>query len=398
MLTAKRFLEIGNSPIVEAMHQVAVLKAAGRDIISLAAGEPDFNTPEHIANAGKEAINAGKTKYTCESGLLALRKAICGKFKRDNNLFYTSEQVIASSGGKQIITNALIATLNPSEEAIIPAPYWTSYPNMVRINYGVPVIVKCSAENNFKLTPKQLEAALTNKTKLLFINSPGNPSGAVYTENELAALGEVVTSHPTLVVLADDVYEHTVYDQKFITPAQINSKLYERTITMNSVSKSYSMTGWRIGFAGGPEDIIQTMHKIQAQTTMHPSTISQHAAIAALTGPQTFVHQAQVIFKERRDLVCSLLNMIDGIECAIPQGAFYAYPSVGRLLGKYTPQGKTLQNDRDVMEYFLNEADVATVYGEAFGLSPYLRISYATSTELLTEACRRIDEACKKLK
>lgn len=397
MLTANRWDEIGNSPIVEAMQLVNKYREAGKNIISLAAGEPEFATPEHIIHAGKTAMDRGLTGYTCEAGMKSLRVAICEKFKRDNNLDYTPDEVISSNGGKQIITMSLMALLNPGDEVIIPAPYWTSYPNMTRINGGVPVIVNCSQENGFKITPSQLEEAITDKTKMLIINSPGNPSGAVYTKKELKNICSVILRYPNVVILSDDVYEHQVYSVEFATPAQAAPELKNRIITMNSVSKSYCMPGWRIGYAGGSKEIIQTMHKIQAQTTMHPCSISQFAAITALTGPQEFLSEHRAHYRTGRATIVNLLNEIDGISCLVPDGAFYAYPSVAGLLGRKTPSGKILQSDVDVMEYFVEEAEVATIYGKAFGLSLHLRISYSTSLDVIERACERIKEACKKL-
>jgi aspartate aminotransferase len=379
------------------MQRAADLKASGRRIISLACGEPDFNTPTHVIEAAKAAMDRGETRYTSVFGTLELRTAVCEKFARDNKLEYTPDQITVGSGGKQMITNAFMASLNEGDEVILLAPYWTSYPDMVRINGGTPVIVPCYVENNFKLQPDDLEQAITEKTKWVLLNSPSNPSGAAYSFEEMKAICNVLLKYPHVNIFSDDVYEHMIYDGlEFVTPAQVEPKLYDRTITMNSCSKAYCMTGWRIGFAGGPQHLITGMNTVQSQTTMHPSSISQAAAVVALTASQDFVKENALIFQERRDLVCKMLGEIADLDCPIPEGAFYVYPSCAKLLGKHTPLGKVIDTDTDFVNYLLDEG-VACVQGVAFGLSPHIRISYATSNALLVEACEKIQEACSKL-
>ncbi|MBL4731449.1 MAG: pyridoxal phosphate-dependent aminotransferase [Rhizobiaceae bacterium] len=375
------------------------LKAAGRDVIGLGAGEPDFDTPDNIKAAAIDAINRGETKYTPVPGIMELREAICAKFKRENNLEYTPDQIIVGTGGKQILYNAFVATMNPGDEVLIPAPYWVSYPDMVLLNGGSPVIVDTTMENDFKLTAEQLDAAITPKTKWLVFNSPSNPSGAAYTYDELKSLTDVLLKHPHVWILSDDMYEHLCYgDFTFVTPAEVEPKLYERTLTMNGVSKAYAMTGWRIGYAGGPKIIIDAMNKIQSQQTSGACSIAQWAAVEALNGPQDFIAERRAIFEERRDLVVSMLNQATGIVCPNPEGAFYVYPSVKGCMGKTAPSGKVLENDEDFVTELLETEGVAVVHGTAFGLGPNFRVSYATSTEALTNACERIQRFCAALK
>ena len=378
--------------------QARNLKAAGNDVISLSAGEPDFDTPDNIKAAAIKAIQDGDTKYTDVSGTPALKAAIAAKYKRDNGLDYGTDQIIISTGGKQVLYNALIATLNPGDEVVIPAPFWVSYPDMVHLAGGTPVIVDVTAETAFRMTAEALEAAITPKTKWLIFNSPSNPSGAAYSEAELKALTDVLMRHPHVWVMTDDMYEHLVYDDfEFVTPAQVEPALFDRTLTLNGVSKAYCMTGWRVGYAAGPDEIIKAMNKIQSQSTTHTASVSQAAAVAALNGPHDFIAEHNAVFKERRDLVVSMLNQAKGLSCPTPVGAFYVYPSCAGMIGKTTPEGKTLETDEDVVGYFLESEGVAAVHGEAFGLSPHFRVSYATSTELLEEACIRIQRACAAL-
>ena len=375
------------------------LKAAGRDIIGLGAGEPDFDTPDNIKAAAIDAINRGETKYTPVPGILPLREAICDKFKRENNLEYTPDQVIVGTGGKQILYNAFVATMNPGDEVLIPAPYWVSYPDMVLLNGGEPKFVDTTMENDFKLTAEQLDAAITPKTKWLIFNSPSNPSGAAYSRDELKELTDVLMKHPHVWILSDDMYEHLCYgDFTFVTPAEVEPKLYDRTLTMNGVSKAYAMTGWRIGYAGGPQELISAMNKIQSQQTSGACSIAQWAAVEALNGPQDFIAERRAIFEERRDLVVSMLNQASGITCPSPEGAFYVYPSVKDCMGKTAPSGKVLETDEDFVTELLETEGVAVVHGTAFGLGPNFRVSYATSTEALTLACERIQRFCAALK
>jgi aspartate aminotransferase len=375
------------------------LKAAGVDVIGLGAGEPDFDTPENAKEAGIAAIRAGKTKYTLVPGTMELREAVCAKFERENGLKYTPAQIQVATGGKQSIYNAIMATVEEGDEVIIPAPYWVSYPDIVLLAEGTPVIIDGGQENGFKITADQLEAAITPKTKWLILNSPSNPTGAAYTKAELKALTDVVLRHEQVWIMTDDIYEHIVYDDfEFSTPAEVEPKLYDRILTLNGVSKAYAMTGWRIGYAAGPEELIKAMNKVQSQSTSHAASISQAAAVEALNGPQDFIKSNNAVFKERRDLVVSMLNQANGIECLTPEGAFYVYPSCAGMIGKTTPDGKVLESDLDVATYLLEAEGVAVVFGEAFGLSPYFRVSYATSTELLVEACERIQRACGNLK
>ena len=395
---ADRLSRIKPSPTVAVSNKAAELKAAGADVIGLGAGEPDFDTPEHIKQAAADAMAAGKTKYAPVAGVAELRRAICDKFKRDNDLTYTPDQITVNCGGKQSIYNAMMSTLNPGDEVIIPAPYWVSYPDITLLAEGEPVIVDCPESANFKLTPAMLEAAITPKTKWLILNSPSNPTGAAYTRGDLAALGEVLKKHPHVWVMSDDIYEFIIYDDfEFTTIAQVVPELYDRTLTLNGLSKAYCMTGWRVGYAAGSVELIKAMNKIQSQSTTSTSTISQWASVAALDGDHSFIAEHNKAFKERRDLVVSMLNQASGLTCATPEGAFYVYPSCAGLMGKKTPEGKAIETDEDFVTYLLESEGVAAVHGEAFGLSPYFRISYATSTKALEDACQRIQRACAAL-
>jgi aspartate aminotransferase len=386
------------SPTIAMTAKAAELKAAGRNVIGLSAGEPDFDTPQNIKDAAIAAIAAGKTKYTAPDGIPELKKAICAKLSRDNGLDYTPAQISVGAGGKQTLYNALMATLNDGDEVIIPAPYWVSYPDMVLLAGGTPVVAATSLQSNFKLTADQLEAAITPKTKWFIFNSPSNPTGAGYSRAELKALTDVLLRHPHVWVMSDDMYEHLAYDGfEFSTPAQIEPALYERTLTCNGVSKAYAMTGWRIGYAAGPVELISAMRKIQSQSTSNPCTISQWAAVEALNGTQEFLAPNNEMFVRRRDLVVSMLSAIDGITCPTPEGAFYVYPSIAALIGKTTPKGTVIDDDQAFANALLDEVDVAVVFGAAFGLSPNFRVSYATSDEALVEACTRIQTFCAAL-
>ena len=395
---ASHLSTIKPSPTVAVTTKANELKAAGRDVIGLGAGEPDFDTPDFIKKAAVEAIQQGKTKYTAPAGTTELREAISRKFKRENGLDYAVDQITVGCGGKQILYNALVATLDPGDEVIIPTPYWVSYPDMVLLGRGTPVFVPTSLKSGFKMKPESLEAAITRKTKWLMLNSPSNPSGAAYTEAELRSLAEVLSRHPHVWVMTDDIYEHIVYDDfSFTTIAQVEPALYERTLTINGVSKAYSMTGWRVGYAGGPVELIKAMNMIQSQSTTHTSSISQAAAVAALNGSQDFLGDWVKAFQERRDLIISMLNQSSGLSCPTPEGAFYVYPSCAGLIGKKTPEGTTIENDTDVVTYLLEAQGVAVVQGVAFGLEPHFRISYATATGALEEAGQRIQKACAAL-
>jgi aspartate aminotransferase len=386
------------SPTIAVTTKAAELKAAGRDVIGLGAGEPDFDTPDNIKAAAKRAIDAGKTKYTAVDGIPELKVAICNKFLRENGLTYTPQQVTVGTGGKQILYNALMATCNPGDEVIIPAPYWVSYPDMVYLAGGTPVPVVAGIETNFKLTPEQLEAAITPKTKWFIFNSPSNPTGAGYTREELKGLTDVLMRHPHVWVMSDDMYEHLVFDDfKFATPAEVEPGLYDRTLTCNGVSKAYAMTGWRIGYAAGPVSLIKAMGTIQSQSTSNPCSISQYAALEALTGPQDFLAPNRKLFQGRRDLVVSMLNQARGIRCPRPEGAFYVYPDISGCIGKATPAGTVITSDEVFATALLEETGVAVVFGAAFGLSPNFRVSYATSDKVLTEACSRIQRFCASL-
>jgi aspartate aminotransferase len=368
-------------------------------VIGLGAGEPDFDTPENIKAAAKAAIDAGRTKYTAVDGIPELKKAICAKFKRDNNLDYTPAQVTVGTGGKQVLYNALMATLNPGDEVVIPAPYWVSYPDMVLLAGGTPVIAEASSQTAYKLTPDQLEAAITPKTKWLIFNSPSNPTGAGYTWNELKALTDVLMRHPHVWVMTDDMYEHLVYDDfTFCTPAEVEPRLYDRTLTVNGVSKAYAMTGWRIGYAAGPVELIKAIGKIQSQSTSNPCSVSQYASVEALNGPQDFIATNNAIFKRRRDMVVEMLNAAEGVTCPVPEGAFYVYPTISGCIGKTSAGGAHIKDDEAFATALLEETGVAVVFGAAFGLSPAFRVSYATSDEALREACTRIQAFCAGLK
>ncbi|WP_138424137.1 pyridoxal phosphate-dependent aminotransferase [Maritimibacter alexandrii] len=386
------------SPTIAVTTLAQELKAAGRDVIGLGAGEPDFDTPENIKNAAKAAMDAGKTKYTAPDGMPELKQAICAKFARENGLTYQPNQISVGTGGKQILYNALMATLNPGDEVVIPAPYWVSYPDMVLLAGGEPVTVECGIDTGFKMTPAQLDAAITPKTKWLIFNSPSNPTGAGYTRDELKALTDVLMRHPHVWVMSDDMYEHLVFDDfEFFSPAQIEPGLYERTLTVNGVSKAYAMTGWRIGYGAGPKFLIDAMRKIQSQSTSNPCTVSQWAAVEALNGPQDFLAENAKVFQRRRDLVVSMLNAAEGIDCPTPEGAFYVYPSIAGCIGKTTPGGTVIEDDETFCKELLEATGVAVVFGAAFGVSPNFRVSYATSDEQLTTACERIQSFCAAL-
>jgi aspartate aminotransferase len=386
---------VNPSATIAVSQKARELKAKGRDVISLGAGEPDFDTPDNIKKAAIDAINRGETKYTPVSGIPELREAIAKKYKRENNLDYTASQVIVGTGGKQILFNALMATLNPGDEVVIPAPYWVSYPEMVAICGGTPVFVPTTLDNKFKLQAADLDKAITPKTKWLIFNSPSNPSGAAYTRDELKAITDVLMKHPHVWVLTDDMYEHLTFDGfKFTTPAEVEPGLYNRTLTMNGVSKAYAMTGWRIGYAAGPIELIKAMDMIQGQQTSGTNSIAQWAAVEALNGPQDFIEQNKAIFQGRRDLVVSMLNQATGIKCPVPEGAFYVYPSVAGLIGKTAPSGKVIETDEDFVSELLESEGVAVVHGSAFGLGPNFRISYATSEKQLEDACSRIQRFC----
>ena len=386
------------SPTVAINTRANEMKAAGQNVIALAAGEPDFDTPDFVKEAAIAAIHANKTKYTAPDGTPELKAAVRLKFKRDNGLDYGIDQITINVGGKHTIFNALLATLDPGDEVIVPAPYWVSYPDIVQFAGATPVIVRAGIESGFKLTPAQIEAAITPRTKWLILNSPSNPTGAAYTEAELKALGDVLRRHPQVWILADDMYEHIVYDGfRFTTIAQVCPDLYERTLTVNGASKAYAMTGWRIGFAGGPAPLIKAIGKLQSQSTTNPCSIAQAAATAALTGPQDFLKERAAAFQGRRDLVVSMLNQANGLRCATPEGAFYVYPDASGVIGKRTPAGKVIATDEDLAAWFLESEGVAVVHGAAFGASPAFRISYATDTATLEDACTRIQRACGAL-
>ena len=395
---AKRLEKIKPSATLALAAKAAQLKAEGKDVIGLAVGEPDFETPAHIRDAAKKAMDEGKTKYTPVPGTPELRKAVAAKFKRENNLTYSPDQVIVGTGGKQVLYNAFMATLNPGDEVIIPAPYWLSYPEMVQMCEGKPVIVQTTPESGFKMSPEDLAKAIGPDTKWVILNSPSNPTGAAYTTDELKALGEVLKKHPHVWVMTDDIYEHLTYDKfKFSTIAEVVPELYDRTLTVNGVSKAYSMTGWRIGYAAGPIELIKEMSKVQGQSTSNPSSISQAAAVAALNGDQTFLNDWRDKFQERRDLVVSMLNKAAGLSCTAPEGAFYVFCSCEGVIGKKTPDGKEIKTDTDFCNFLLEAHNIVVVPGVEFGLSPYFRVSYALSKETLTQACERIQAACQEL-
>ena len=397
-IIAQRLSAIKPSPTMAVTNLARELKAAGRDVIGLGAGEPDFDTPDNVKEAAIAAIRAGETKYTAVDGTPELKAAVAGKFRRENGLDYGSHEISVATGGKQIIYNALVATLDPGDEVVIPAPYWVSYPDMTLLAGGTPVFVTCPDQTGFKLRPEDLDAAITSRTKWLILNSPGNPTGAAYSEAELRELTDVLMRHPHVWLLSDDIYEHLVYDDfRFVTPLGVVPRLRARCLTMNGVAKAYAMTGWRIGYAGGPAELIKAMAKVQSQSTSNPCSISQAATVAALNGPQDFIAERTAIFRKRRDLVVNMLNRAPGLRCHRPEGAFYVYPSCAGTIGRRTPSGEILANSEDFARYLLEGEGVAAVHGTAFGMDPYLRISYATSTELLEEACRRIIRACEAL-
>jgi aspartate aminotransferase len=387
------------SPTIAVTTKAQQLKAEGKDVIGLGAGEPDFDTPQNIKDAAKRAIDAGKTKYTAVDGIPELKAAICRKFARENGLTYTPAQITVGTGGKQILYNALMATCNPGDEVIIPAPYWVSYPDMVLLAGGTPVTVECGIESDFKLTAEKLEAAITPKTKWFIFNSPSNPTGAGYSAAELKALTDVLMRHPHVWIMSDDMYEHLVFDDfRFATPAEVEPGLYDRTLTCNGVSKAYAMTGWRIGYAGGPVALIRAMGTIQSQSTSNPCSVAQYAAVEALDGPQDFLAENRKTFQRRRDLVVSMLNQAKGIKCPRPEGAFYVYPDIAGCIGKTSAGGRAIGNDEDFATALLEETGVAVVFGAAFGVSPNFRVSYATSDAALEEACRRIQTFCAGLR
>lgn len=396
---AERLQRIKPSPTIAVTQRARELKQAGKDVIGLGAGEPDFDTPDHIKEAAIAAIRKGETKYTAVDGTPELKAAISAKFKRENGLEYKPDQITVGTGGKQVLFNALLATLEAGDEVIIPAPYWVSYADIVLLADAKPVIVEAGPNKHFKIDAEDLERAITPKTKWVILNSPSNPTGSVYSKAEMKALTDVLLRHPHVWIMSDDIYEHLLYDGvEFFTPAQIEPGLYERTLTVNGVSKAYSMTGWRIGYAGGPASLIKAIAKIQSQATSNPSSISQAAAVAALNGPQDFIPINNELFRKRRDIIVDLLNKVPGLQCHTPKGAFYVYPSCAGVIGKRTIEGKKIETDDDFVAYLLEEEGVAAVQGSAFGLSPFMRISYATSTEALTEAGHRIIRACEKLK
>jgi len=396
-ITADRLSRVKPSATIAVSQKARDLKAQGRDVIGLGAGEPDFDTPDNIKQAAMDAISRGETKYTPVPGIPELRDAIASKFKRENDLDYTPEQTMASTGGKQVLYNAFAATLNPGDEVLIPAPYWVSYPDMVLLNGGEPKFVQATLENDFKITPEALEAAITPRTKWLIFNSPSNPSGAAYSHAELKALTDVLLRYPQVWVLTDDMYEHLCYgDFQFATPAQVEPQLMDRTLTMNGVSKAYAMTGWRLGYCAGPEALIKAMTKVQGQSTSGTCSITQWAGVEALNGPQDFIDERRNAFEERRDLVVSMLNQANGIHCPVPDGAFYVFPSCADLMGKQV-NAKTLETDEDFVTALLEAEGVAVVHGSAFGLGPNFRISYATSKENLEDACTRIQRFCNEI-
>ena len=397
-ILASSLARIKPSPTIAVTNLARELQAQGRDVIGLGAGEPDFDTPEHIKEAAIAAIRGGETKYTAVDGTPALKQAIVGKFRRENGIEYRADEITVGTGGKQVLYNALMATLNAGDEVVIPAPYWVSYPDMTLLAGGTPVAVNCPEQTGFKLRPEDLDEAITPRTKWVLLNSPNNPTGAAYTEAELKALTDVLVRHPHVWLMTDDMYEHLVYDGfRFATAVQIEPALMERTLTVNGVSKAYAMTGWRIGYAGGPKELIRAMGVIQSQSTSNPSSVSQAAAVAALTGDLGFLAERNAVYRERRDLVVDQLNRAPGLRCHRPEGAFYVYPSCAGAIGRRTAAGKHLESSADFAAALLAEEGVAVVHGAAFGLDPYFRISYATGTHLLEEACRRIIRFCERL-
>ena len=396
---ADRLKRIKPSMTVGINVKANALRAEGKDVLVLAAGEPDFDTPHNIRKAASDAMDAGKTRYVPGKGTPELQKAIQSKFLKDNNLNYDLDEIIVGVGGKHIIYNAMMATINPNDEVIIPSPFWVSYPDIVLLAEGKPVIVQCLENQNFKLTADQLEKSITDKTKWLMLNSPSNPTGSLYSKQELKELAEVLLKYPQVLIMSDDIYEKVIYDNlEFTTIASVEPKLKDRCLTLNGVSKAYCMTGWRLGYCGASKEIIAAMNKIQSQSTTSTSSISMAAAVEALNGPQEFIKDHNEAFVRRRDLVVNLLNNIDGLSCLTPEGAFYVYPSCKGVIGKETPEGMKISNDEDFMTYLLESEGIAGVHGAAFGLSPYFRLSYATSDEILKDACRRIKRACEKLK
>ena len=396
---SKNLENIPPSATVTMTQMARDLKERGNDVVSLSAGEPDFDTPDHIKNAAIDAINRGETKYTAVDGIDELKEAIIKKFRNDNNLSFLKENISVAPGGKTIIYNAMIATLNPGDEVIIPAPYWVSYPDIVKLAGGNPIIIKTKESNNFKINSSDLEENITEKTKWIILNSPSNPTGEVYSQDELKSLAEVIKKHPNLYVLSDDIYEYLLYkgSDKFSTIAQFDEDVFDRTVTMNGVSKAYSMTGWRIGYCAGPKKIIDAMRKLQSQSTSNPASISQWAAVEALNGEKQFLKNWLISFEERRDKVVEMINSADGLKCLKPKGAFYVYPSCEGVIGKKTPKGNIIKNDKDFAMNLLENKSISVVHGEAFGLSPYFRISYATSMDKLETACNRIIEFCDEL-
>jgi aspartate aminotransferase len=394
-LIAHALERIKPSPTMAITSKAREMKAAGFDVIGLGAGEPDFDTPDNVKQAAIAAIQRGETKYTAVDGIPELKRAIASKFERENDLTYKAAEITVGSGGKQVLYNALLATLNPGEEVIVPSPYWVSYPDIALLAGATPVVVETKLEDGFKLSPKALAASITPRTKWFIFNSPSNPTGAAYTRGEIKALTDVLLKHENVWVLSDDIYEHLVYDGfAFSTPAQVEPKLKGRTLTMNGVSKAYSMTGWRIGYAGGPEPLIKAIATLQSQSTSNPCSISQWASVEALEGPQDFLKRWVASFQDRRDLVVSMLNQAKGISCPTPEGAFYVYPSCAGVIGRTSRDGKKIETDEDFATALLQEEGVAVVHGAAFGLSPFFRISYATGIEALEEACRRIQRFC----
>jgi len=396
---ADRLKRIKPSMTVGINIKANALRAEGKDVLVLAAGEPDFDTPLNIRKAAVTAMEEGQTRYVPRKGTPLLQKAIQSKFLKDNNLNYDLDEIIVGVGGKHIIYNAMMATINPEDEVIIPAPFWVSYPDIVLLAEGKPIIVPCPEDQNFKLTADQLDKSITNKTKWLMLNSPSNPTGSLYSKQELQKLADVLLKYPQVLIMSDDIYEKVIYDDlEFSTIASVEPKLKDRCLTLNGVSKSYCMTGWRLGYCGAPKEIIAAMNKIQSQSTTSTSSISMAASVEALNGSQDFIDEHNQAFIRRRDLVVNLLNQIDGLSCLKPQGAFYVYPSCAGVIGKQTPEGKKISNDEDFMSYLLESEGIAGVHGAAFGLSPYFRLSYATSDEILKDACARIKKACKQLK
>ncbi|HEX5079863.1 MAG TPA: pyridoxal phosphate-dependent aminotransferase [Geminicoccaceae bacterium] len=398
-IIARRMAAIKPSPTMAIAGLALELKAAGRDVIGLAAGEPDFDTPDHVKRAACAAIEAGETKSTAVDGTPALKEAVAAKFRRENGLDYRRDEISIAAGGTHVIYNAMMASLDPGDEVIIPAPYWVSYPDIVLLAGGTPVFVACAEEDGFRMRPEDLARAITPRTKWLILNSPNNPTGAAYDADQLRALTEVLLAHPQVWLLSDDIYEHLLYDGlEFVTAAALEPRLRDRCLTMNGVAKAYAMTGWRIGYAGGPAELIRAMAKIQSQSTSNPCSISQAAAVVALQGPQDFMAERSRIFRERRDMVVELLNQAPGLRCHRPEGAFYVYPSCAGVLGRRTPGGAALSSSEDFARYLLEQEGVALVPGAGFGIDPYVRISYATSNELLLDACRRIVRACEALR